>query len=90
MTSITLANHDRLHRNRIGSKACFELSNLLEANKIISMVNISDNGITNEGLKVLSRSLNEESSLISLNISNNDLFGSPAIESLGSLIRYSR
>ena len=75
MSSLTLANHDRLHRNRIGPKACQEINNFLTKNKIISMLNIADNGITNEGLKIMSSALNNESNLISLNLSNNDLQG---------------
>jgi len=69
-----MANHDRLHRNRMGPKACEELKNLLEINQILSILNISDNGIGNEGLKAISPSLSC-SSLISLNLSNNDLSG---------------
>lgn len=73
LSSLVMANHDRLHRNRMGPKACPELRNLLAENKILSILNISDNGIGNEGLKILSPSLTSESSLISLNLSNNDL-----------------
>lgn len=29
LSSLTLANHDRLHRNRIGPKACYELKNFI-------------------------------------------------------------
>ena len=29
ITSLTLANHDRLHRNRIGPKACHSLGKLI-------------------------------------------------------------
>lgn len=50
LTSLTLANHDRLHRNRMGFKACGALRDLLMKNKIISMINISDNAISNDGL----------------------------------------
>ena len=75
LSSLTLANHDRLHRNRIGSKACYELKSFIEKNKIISMLNISDNGITNEGLRIIAPALTCESNLISLNLANNDLTG---------------
>jgi Ran GTPase-activating protein (RanGAP) involved in mRNA processing and transport len=75
LSSLTLANHDRLHRNRIGPKACYEIKNFIENNKIISMLNISDNGITNEGLRILSPALTNESNLISINLANNDLSG---------------
>ena len=53
LSVLILANHDRLHRNRMGPKACVDLKNFLSSNKIISMLNIADNGIGNEGLKIL-------------------------------------
>ena len=85
-----MANHDRLHRNRMGPKACPELKTLLTNNKILSMINISDNGIGNEGLKILSPALNNESSLISINLSNNDLQGHIAISYLSNFLRNSK
>lgn len=57
LTSITLANHDRLHRNRMSNYSCQELRMLLEVNKIMSMIDISDNGIGNSGFKVLEPAL---------------------------------
>lgn len=75
LTSLTLANHDRLHRNRMGYKACEALGDLLKKNKVLSMINIADNGISNEGLKVISRAFNEESNIVAINIANNDLSG---------------
>ena len=75
LTSLTMANHDRLHRNRIGNKACTDLMNLLNKNKIISMINISDNGLSNEGLRMMLPALNKDCSLVSINLANNDLVG---------------
>lgn len=54
ISSLTLANHDRLHRNRMGFKACEALNSLLRKNKILSQLNISDNAISNEGLRTIS------------------------------------
>jgi len=74
LSSLTLANHDRLHRNRMGFKACQSLNELLKKNKILSMINISDNAISNEGLKIIADgALTFESNLVSINMSNNDL-----------------
>jgi len=75
ISHLTLANHDRLHRNRIGPKACESLLNLLNKNKILSMLNISDNAIQNEGLKCISPALNKDSNLTYLNLGNNELNG---------------
>lgn len=53
LTSLVIANHDRLHRNRMGDRACQGLGELLKKNQLISMLNISDNSISNEGLKAI-------------------------------------
>ena len=80
LSSLVLANHDRLHRNRMGFKACEALRELLMKNKILSMINISDNGITNDGLKIISNdTFTKDSNLVSIVLSNNDLQGAPAI-----------
>jgi Ran GTPase-activating protein (RanGAP) involved in mRNA processing and transport len=57
ISSITLANHDRLHRNRMSAYSCNEMRDLLLNNKIVSSINISDNGIGNMGLKLLEPAL---------------------------------
>ena len=54
------------------------------------MLNISDNGITNEGLKILEPYLSNESNLIVLNLSNNELVGENAIQLLSGYIRSSK
>ena len=54
------------------------------------MLNISDNGITNEGLKILEPYLTNESNLIVLNLSNNELVGENAIQLLSGYIRSSK
>ena len=87
LMSLTMANHDRLHRNRLGPKSCYELRNLLQENQILQMVNIADNGISNEGLKILQPALTKNCILVSLNLSNNELTG---IDSLVSYIRCSK
>jgi Ran GTPase-activating protein (RanGAP) involved in mRNA processing and transport len=58
---------------RIGTKGCLALKNLFERNKIIAMINIQDNAITNEGVKHLVEGISHNKSLINFNISNNDL-----------------
>ena len=58
LSCLTIANHDRLHRNRIGVAACHELRDLLAQNKVISSLNIADNQIGNEGLMIIAPALN--------------------------------
>lgn len=86
ISSISIANHDRLHRNRIGPKACPQLRDLLINNKIISMLNIADNGIGNDGMKTLEPALSPQLSLVYLNLSNNDLNDDAPINSLNKLL----
>jgi hypothetical protein len=50
LTSLVVANHDRLHRNRMGEKACQALGELLMKNQIITQLNIADNSISTAGL----------------------------------------
>ena len=40
LTYLNISNHDRLHRNRIGYKACKSLKELLQKNKVLSILNI--------------------------------------------------
>ena len=86
LSILTIANHDRLHRNRIGINACTDLRDFLMENKVISMLNIADNRIGNDGLAVISPALNKHCVLIILNLSNNDLEGALAIEHLSNYI----
>ena len=74
LSSINIANNDGLHRNRIGAKGCIGLNELLQKNKLISMINISDNYLGREGVKTLLNSLKPSNiNLLYLNLTNNDL-----------------
>ena len=75
LTALTIANHDRMNRNRIGVQACKDLHNLLRDNKILSYLNIADNRIGNEGLTRIAPSLTLQSPLVVLNLANNELEG---------------
>lgn len=59
----------------MGYKACEALGDLLKKNQVLSMINIADNGISNEGLKVIAKAFTEESNIVAINIANNDLSG---------------
>jgi Ran GTPase-activating protein (RanGAP) involved in mRNA processing and transport len=88
LTSLVVANHDRLHRNRMGDKACQALGELLARNQILTMLNIADNSISNEGIRLISQGfeLAPSKELVSLNLSHNDLEGVQAIEALGAFL----
>ena len=88
LTSLVVANHDRLHRNRMNDRSCQALGELLEKNQILTMLNISDNSISNTGLKLITTGFDAAPSkeIVSLNLSHNDLTGVEAIENLGSLL----
>ena len=75
LSALTIANHDRLHRNRIGLLACNDLHDMLNENPILSYLNIADNRIGNEGLKRVALALTSASPLVVLNLANNDLDG---------------
>lgn len=89
ITSINLANADGLHRNRIGSNGCKSLNKLLKENKILSMINIADNSIGNEGLKIMLNNVDPtQSNIVYLNLSNNDL-SQGCIDVLSNLLKSS-
>ena len=74
ITELTLQNHDRLHRNRINTKACASLRDMLASNQILTFLNIADNRIGNGGLSIAAPAL-VKSNLLVLDLSNNDLVG---------------
>lgn len=91
LTSLTLANHDRLHRNRMGFKACEGLRDLLKKNQILSQINFSDNAISNEGLKIIgSGTFTKDSQLVSIIMSNNELQGAAAIQCFSQMLSQSK
>ena len=90
LSVLTIANHDRLHRNRIGINACADLRDYLADNKVISSLNIADNRIGNEGLAVIAPALNKDCVLCIFNLSNNDLDGVPAVEHLAPYLNSNR
>ena len=87
LTSFSLANVDGLHRNRIGVAGWKGLSTLLKTNKIISMIDISDNSIGNEGIRNMLKDIDPSQSEIAyINLSNNEL-SQGWIDELSSLLK---
>ena len=41
IVSLNLANTDKLHRNRMGAKACVELGAMLQKNQVLALLNIA-------------------------------------------------
>lgn len=70
---INIANKEKMHRNRIGPKGCLPLKNMLQTNRILSMINIAGNNIGGEGLKSIIEGLTGNEVVISLNLSDNNL-----------------
>jgi len=73
ITALTISNHDRFNRNRIGVKACRNLAGMLRDNKVLSLLNIADNRIGNDGLALIAPALTSASPLVVLNLANNEL-----------------
>lgn len=89
VTSFSLANVDGLHRNRLGSIGCKHLNKLLRHNKIISMVDIADNAIGNEGIRYMLAGIDPaQSSIAYINLSNNGL-SAGCVNELSSLLKSS-
>jgi len=73
ITHLNISNGDKLTKNRIGPKGCIPLKEMLQTNKILTMLNVADNAIGSEGLKYITEGLQGNKVLLSLNISNNNL-----------------
>jgi hypothetical protein len=82
LSALTIANHDRMHRNRIGQFACDSLLTLITKNKILSHLNIADNRIGNLGLCKIAPGLTVKSPIVVLNLANNDLDGNTVMDCL--------
>ena len=90
LSVLNIANHDRLHRNRIGITACSDLRDFLVENRVISSLDISDNRIGNDGLAVVAPALTANCVLVIFSLSNNDLEGVAPIDHLSTYLRTNR
>jgi len=73
ISSINLSNLKNSYKNMIANKGCAMLQSFLETNRIISLLNVSDNNIGNEGFSAITEGLAKSQSLVSLNLSKNYL-----------------
>lgn len=73
ISHLNISNNNEIHKNHIGRKGCEGLKNLLINNQILSILDISDNLISEDGFNLLCQGLEHNLSLISLNLANNYL-----------------
>ena len=66
------------------------MRDLLLRNKVLSSLNIADNRIGNDGLAVVSQAFGPSCVLVILNLSNNDLEGTPVMEAIQPYLRKTR
>jgi Ran GTPase-activating protein (RanGAP) involved in mRNA processing and transport len=69
--SLNLGSVDRMNRNRMGIKGSYALGKLLSCNSILSYINLSGTGIGKEGLQYIIHGLNNNKSILYLNVSDN-------------------
>ena len=86
LISLDVSNREARHRNRAGPRACPALNNLLLASPVLTILNIKDALIGNEGLEMIAEGLRNSASLSSLDLGANDLSGN-VIEQLAPLLR---
>ena len=87
ITSVDISSHEGLHRNRIGALGLRRAVDVLRTNKILSILNLSGNGIRLEGLLYLAEGLAGNHTLLSLKIALNEIQGSPqCVQALKTII----
>ena len=64
-----------MHRNRLSSKGCEQLAILLRENKILSHLNIAGTAVGPDGLEFITEGFKGNSSVLTLDLSNNGLIG---------------
>ena len=73
LTAIDLSNIDHIHKNMIGSKGCINLTKYLQENNVVSILNLSGNGIKYDGFDYISDGMMNSKSMVSLNLSRNEI-----------------
>lgn len=77
ITSVVLSNSEGMHRNKIGERGCRAIAEVIRENKIITLLDVSDNALGHEGINTICEALSSHSakqpapSLLTLNISHN-------------------
>ena len=65
------------NRNRLMEKGAYEFSQFLAVNKFLLFLNLTGNAIANEGLSYLLPAIAQSNTLISLNLSSNEITSGP-------------
>ncbi|CDW88658.1 leucine rich repeat family protein [Stylonychia lemnae] len=89
LVQLSLGCVDGVYRNRIGMKGLHEFRNMLQNNKTLSILDISYNRIMNEGFKALIFAIENQESIISINVSNNEITKESLLEVKNSLVNTS-
>lgn len=74
LTSIDLSSYEGLHRNRMSTNGAAALSKAVKNNKILQFLNISGTSL-GEGIELLAAGLENNHSLVSMDLSNNSIQG---------------
>ena len=85
ISSLDLASKGQVHKNRLGTAGCRSLSKVLNANKVLAILNIAGTGITSEGLDLLVSGIRGNTSLVSLDLENNSI-GAKGAEKLSRAV----
>lgn len=74
ITSLSMSDSNE-HRNKLTSKAWTAMKAMLSENKTLSILNLTNTSLKNTGLSLIHQGIlgNEKSSIVSLNLTKNDL-----------------
>jgi len=65
------------NRNKVMEKGAYELAEALSVNRFLLILNLTGNGICSEGLSYLLPAIVQSQTLVSLNLSSNEITSGP-------------
>jgi hypothetical protein len=77
ITSVNVASSDGSNRNRIGVGGAHAVSQALEQNPILTILDLQGNSLSQDGTLALCKGLAGNETLIHLNVASNDVDGRP-------------
>ena len=77
ITGVDISSQEGLHRNHVGGRGLKRLVQVLQFNKILSILNLSGNTIKVEGLAYIAEGIKGNYTLESLKVSQNEIQGNP-------------
>jgi Ran GTPase-activating protein (RanGAP) involved in mRNA processing and transport len=91
IVSLDVSSHEGLHRNHLATKGVKWLTQVLKHNKILTILNLSGNSIKIEGLAYIAEGIAGNNTLLSLEIAQNEIQGSPqCVQLLKTIITESK